>query len=291
MECLVLFLVLLIVLAVFTVKAARASSLKMSRRRNYQHIARRFSGHYVPGGILSRPSVRIRYGEATAILKETSYRGPVKRRGTQLQINWADARFQLELFRDGGSNNPFANRNAHDIQVVVHEFDRDYVIRAHSDPDARAFLSEGVRWQVDRLRTFLSDDQVYVFVHRGRMFIQKPTLIRRYGDLESFVQYCLELYDQAMLTQARGIVFIEADVARPLDNVVCKVCGDEIRETMVYCRRCKTPHHHDCWQYTGACSVYGCQETRYLAPQTVDPIREPHSSTNRRDSSIPSPDA
>lgn len=40
---------------------------------------------------------------------------------------------------------------------------------------------------------------------------------------------------------------------------VCQVCGDSLLEgDLVYCAYCKTPHHHDCWQYTRQCSTYGC---------------------------------
>jgi hypothetical protein len=33
---------------------------------------------------------------------------------------------------------------------------------------------------------------------------------------------------------------------------------------MVLCRRCRTPHHHECWEYYGSCAIYGCLETRWL---------------------------
>jgi hypothetical protein len=39
---------------------------------------------------------------------------------------------------------------------------------------------------------------------------------------------------------------------------VCQVCGTEIAGAPRLCERCDTPHHADCWEYTGRCSVYGC---------------------------------
>jgi hypothetical protein len=67
--------------------------------------------------------------------------------------------------------------------------------------------------------------------------------------------------------------------------VICKVCGDEIHEQMVVCRRCKTPHHLDCWQYTGSCSVFGCRETKYLQPAVGEPLsRPPHAAGQKPDS-------
>jgi ribosomal protein L40E len=59
-----------------------------------------------------------------------------------------------------------------------------------------------------------------------------------------------------------------------LDNeAVCRVCGTSIESDVVLCRRCHTPHHHDCWHYAGRCSTYACGERRYIkpTPPTVKP--------------------
>jgi hypothetical protein len=41
--------------------------------------------------------------------------------------------------------------------------------------------------------------------------------------------------------------------------VVCKVCGEPITDQpVVICAQCRTPHHRECWEYVGACSIYGC---------------------------------
>jgi len=40
---------------------------------------------------------------------------------------------------------------------------------------------------------------------------------------------------------------------------ICKVCGEPISGgEVVVCAACNTPHHRDCWDYVGACSIYGC---------------------------------
>ncbi len=40
----------------------------------------------------------------------------------------------------------------------------------------------------------------------------------------------------------------------------CRVCGEGLgREApLVACRGCQTPHHRDCFEYLGQCSVYAC---------------------------------
>jgi hypothetical protein len=42
----------------------------------------------------------------------------------------------------------------------------------------------------------------------------------------------------------------------------CQICGTAMEERVVYCAKCKTPHHEECWMYNGACSTYGCREIR-----------------------------
>ena len=38
----------------------------------------------------------------------------------------------------------------------------------------------------------------------------------------------------------------------------CPVCGCDVQHRAVLCPTCDTPHHHDCWEYTGNCSIFGC---------------------------------
>jgi hypothetical protein len=45
---------------------------------------------------------------------------------------------------------------------------------------------------------------------------------------------------------------------------ICQVCATSVTERAVWCRRCRTPHHMECWIYTGMCSTYGCREIGYL---------------------------
>lgn len=45
---------------------------------------------------------------------------------------------------------------------------------------------------------------------------------------------------------------------------ICQVCATGVTERAVWCRRCRTPHHMECWIYTGMCSTYGCREIGYL---------------------------
>lgn len=43
------------------------------------------------------------------------------------------------------------------------------------------------------------------------------------------------------------------------DSPRCDVCGEPLEgRPVVHCVACATPHHAECWQWMGWCSVYGC---------------------------------
>jgi len=43
----------------------------------------------------------------------------------------------------------------------------------------------------------------------------------------------------------------------------CQVCGERMETRVVFCARCRTPHHEECWSYVGQCSTYACREIRF----------------------------
>jgi hypothetical protein len=46
---------------------------------------------------------------------------------------------------------------------------------------------------------------------------------------------------------------------------LCQVCGSTLAKGgVVRCALCSTPHHEDCWQYTGKCSTFGCRSLRHI---------------------------
>lgn len=43
----------------------------------------------------------------------------------------------------------------------------------------------------------------------------------------------------------------------------CPVCLEKMESRVVYCAKCRTPAHEECWSYIGNCSTYGCREIRF----------------------------
>jgi hypothetical protein len=256
---------------------------KTALNETYDRLARRFGGRVQTGGWFEMPA-------ATFIVDGVAVRVDIFDSGskhsryyTQVHLEWPDPQMRLEVFPDGIWSQMGRLIGMQDIEIGSPEFDRDYVIRSSDIEAVRAFLSGPVQYQVNLLRGLRGNGDIYVSLGAGELLVKKQGLIREFDQLQTLVQMSLELHAQAILTQSSGIEFEEQSAAQPIDSAMCQVCGESIESEMVICRRCKTPHHHDCWNYFGRCSTYGCGETRYYVPKTA-----PVLPARLRESSSPS---
>jgi hypothetical protein len=48
----------------------------------------------------------------------------------------------------------------------------------------------------------------------------------------------------------------------------CPVCGCHCEDEAHICDRCHTPHHQECWDYSGGCAIFGCDEKRWQRSAT-----------------------
>jgi len=270
--------VIIVVLAITT--QARVQSSRTNE--TYRRMAAQYGGRCSPGGWFGRPSLRFVRNGAYVLVDIYSTGGKHPRYYTQLHVSWPDPHLRLEVFPEGIWSRVGRFFGMEDIQIGSRLFDEQYIIRGSDHQEVRAFLSEGVQWQIDKIRRLFGNNDVFVQVARGSLLIKKLSLIRRFEPLQEFLELSLELYEQALLTQHKGIEFVEEVIAEPLGETICQICGEDIQAEMVYCRRCKTPHHRDCWQYYGACSTYGCQETRHIVPKIARRAAAPVSSRGKQ---------
>lgn len=261
---------LLLGVIVFLVAIASRAQARADRwNRAYQSLAQRYGGACLPAGWFGRPSVRFHYGP-THVLVNT-YKAGGGGQFTQIHINWPDPNLRCEIYPKWLGVHRRLMRGMQETNIGNEPFDSTFVVRTNDNAEIRHVLGEGVRWQIDRLRHFLGNDSIYLAIHRGRLLIRKHSLIRRFQDLDEYVQLGLGLFDQAMLTRTVGINFVEDAQVQLIEEAICQICGDDIVTDMIFCRRCKTPHHLECWQYYGACSTYGCQESRFIVPRVAGP--------------------
>ena len=275
MGCFFSFLTMIVLVAVLLALTSQYQSRVGVWNRSYQSLAKRYGGTFVPAGWYGRPSTRFTYATTQVLINSVAS----GRRGdfTQIHIDWHDPDLRLEMFPRGQASDRRPPRGTHEITLGYAEFDETFIVFGSNDDAARSFLTDGVRWQIDRLLHLFDRSGIYLSVQRGRMLIKKPSHIKRYEQLEEFTHMATQLYDQAMLSRAVGIQFVNHDEVQAITEAICQICGENITTQMVVCRRCKTPHHDDCWEYYGSCAVYGCGETKREAPKAAGP--PPESST------------
>lgn len=289
MECLATFLLFFVVACwLFATMASRL--LRRSKERNaLLSVARQFGGHYAPGRFFSKSSARFRYGETWAMVTHGRSSGPLNGKCLQVKVHWAHSGVACELTtRSDSPNSPRPRPHWPEVPVDS-RLAQSFRITGRDAADTRQLLTSGVCWQLERLAKLGSNPQLHVLIRDGVILVEKPWPEIRGELLAPFIQGVLEFHDQCALAKAAGIQFLATEEAQPLDHVLCKICGEEIREQMVVCRRCKTPHHQECWEYSGACSVFGCRETAYFVPPVGIAVRQSDAPGGRK--SEPPPDS
>lgn len=276
MECFVIFLLVTIVSLIVSGIGARLGPHSQSRM--FESLTRRFGGMYQGGGFLRRCHVRFRYGPTWATVSPGARRGG--QRSVTVLLQWPDGRIDLRI----ESRGPVGS-SGREIATGDAEFESRFRVVGEPVDDILRLLSDGVRWQIYNVSQAGQAAPVRISLRNCRLLIEKHLTLKHPEELHDFTQQCLELFDQAMLTRSEGIEFVgNADEAVPVENPLCKICGDPILSDMVFCARCYTPHHLDCWQYNGLCSTYGCRETRYRVPQVAETAPDPAPGTeNKRD--------
>ena len=156
-----------------------------------------------------------------------------------------------------------------DHQVGEPQFDNAFVLQGNSYHELLDILKPNVQgWLLNMLR---SSPNLNLSICGGQIFLAIQTdvsLETVSSQVSSFVnlraQMLRNVFDAAGALQVAAVEN-EMQVVRLKDSqATCMVCGTDVEEYRVKCRRCKTPHHKDCWGYFGGCSRYGCGETVYL---------------------------
>jgi hypothetical protein len=161
-----------------------------------------------------------------------------------------------------------AGAEVNDIRVGDDEFNSLYRIKSDDEKFAREFLDAPVRQTVEDLRNLLGNGSIMISVNSARLMIRKLSVIATPDDLSVFAALSNRIFDRIHLFWQRssGIEILDDDPQSPDDaNPVCQVCGSVIpSDVRLYCRRCRMPHHKDCWEFNGRCSTYSCGEKRSM---------------------------
>ena len=276
MECLFVFIAIIVGVFFLVGLGSRRSPRSGRVMGAYRRLAQRHGGMCHRSGWFSYPNVEFNHRSVRAQIRVSTAATSLVGRGaaTQMIIPWPDSGFVCEVRYPRLDQPAPPDNGLRDMNISQSGMSHYYAIRGTDQAAMIEALNDVVHWQIEKIRRTPPSGSLCVQFLPSRLTITKAYTIHHYRDLERFVDESLELYDQIMLTRSRGIEFTEQHLAQVLDEVICRVCGEEILENLVFCRRCKTPHHRECWQYNGVCSVFACGETHFQAPSGAQDVSQ-----------------
>jgi hypothetical protein len=239
-----------------------------TRYRAYRQIASRYAGRYENRGMSDPPTVSFsHHGSTVRVGLAPQVPGQPTSPRTRVVARFAQGLpFRMELapaIRPAPAQPPKGTRP---VRVGDAEFDRAFVVQANDPEMARGFLNAKVRWAVEGLLRLAPSGGMLVSINPERMLVQVDRNLGVSGDLlGDAVREALVVHDGLISGVAerlgQGVEIVEAgtvpdDAGPPL----CKVCGEAIDgQPRMICLTCKTPHHRDCWEFVGGCSIFGCK--------------------------------
>ena len=280
-----LVVLILLVSAILVMLGAFAAITKKIRGANswsqsYHKLSKRYGGFskgfkksagtFAVGFGLKKPGLYFDYGRTFCRLRNCKRLQFSTNRSTEMLMNWGDGRLQLVV-----STFPLQGHLLGGVsplrQVFIDQpqFQSDFYVASNQPEVAKRMLNHHVQWQIEQLRRHTGKRELLIKIGKGKLLVAKPGYIKGHLHLEDFVRFSLNLFDQLMLIGARGIEFVNENQASIVSDVKCPICSEEIRQDMVVCTRCKTPHCRDCWHYYGQCATFACSETRYISTGEV----------------------
>lgn len=267
-------LVILILIVLFLyigIRALSTFSAWMTGRRYqaYRSLAARFRGRYESRGLSDPPTVSFIHNGSTVRvgLAPTIAGQPNQLPRTRVVARFAQGiPFRLELAPSCRPSPPQPPRGTRAVRLRDPAFARTYVVQANDEEMARDFLADDVRDSVEAIQRMVHPGGMLVSINPERLLVQIDRNLGQGAEvLAQAVSEALVIHDGLLdgvhrrMNQGISIVGTSESWDEDTGPPICKVCGEPIEPgTGIACAACNTPHHRDCWEYVGACSIYGC---------------------------------
>jgi hypothetical protein len=251
----------------FSVRAV--SWLTGRRYRAYRLLANRYRGRYENRGLSDPPTVSFAYnGSTVRVGLAPLVPGQPSPPRTRVVVRFGRGLpFRMELAPASRPTPPQPPRGTRPVRTADPEFDRAFLVQANDTDMARDFLRGEVRQAVATLQRLGPTGGMLVSVNPERLLVQVDRNLAVQAEaLATAVREALVIHDGLVTgvaaKVAEGVAVIAAGPAAPEDAgpPLCKVCGQLIDDGVprTLCARCKAPHHRDCWEFIGGCSIFGC---------------------------------
>ena len=269
MELVILFLIVLSLYIFIRLISTFSAWVGGARYRAYRNLASLYHGRYESRGLSDPPTVSFTHNRSTV---RVGLAPTITGQSAQIPRTRVVSRFsqgipfRLELAPAARPAPPQAPRGTRLVRIGDPTFDRGFVVQANDLEMARDFLSAKVRVSIGNLERMVHPGGMLLSINPERLLVQIDRNLGQSVEALSFaVREALVIHDGlldgVLQRMNQGIAIVDAAEHEPEDAgpPTCKVCGETIQAgPVILCAACNTPHHHDCWEYVGACSIYGC---------------------------------
>jgi hypothetical protein len=255
-----MFLLAVVAIVALLMALGKRSSLRQTLRR----AAAQLGGRLEPGAWYGK-SHCVRFVHAGNPAELRFLAGGKNRPYTHLEIHWSGPPLRCEVYPEGLMASLGKLMGMEDIVIGSPRFDWQFIITGDDAAAIKSLLNAQVQAVIFNLNSYVSG--IHIRFSPRSLTVTSRGHLSDYARLIEFARQCRELYDAAAETQSRGIEFFDgsaAAVSQATATARCMVCGEGLSADVVYCRSCRTPHHRDCWSYSGGCSTYGCRETTFV---------------------------
>jgi len=262
-----LILVLLIVYVIVRALAAVGSWAVGARYRAFRRLAARYGGRCEARGMSNAPIVSFQHdGDLIRVGLAPPGPGGSTAPATRIIVRFRRAvPLRLELAPVERGLPRGARKGTNPVRLGDREFDGGFVVQANDVEMARDVLSPAARWAIQSLQRLVHPGGLYVTVSPERLLTQIDRGLSENAEaLFEAVAETLALREALLAGVAKrfaeGVTLLDASADdEPVGPSICKVCGEPIDGGPVaVCETCGAPHHRECWEYVGRCSIYGC---------------------------------
>jgi hypothetical protein len=269
MQMLIIVLIVLFIYVFIRLLARFSAWIAGSRFRAYRHLAAHYGGRYESRGLSECPTVSFTYNGATVRvgLAPTIPGQPGQIPRTRVVVRFRRGiPLRLELAPVERPAPKQAPKGTRLVKAGYPDFDAGFTVQANDREITRDFLSPEVQGAITDLHRVVHAGGMLVSINPERMLVQIDRNLAAHPDaLLWVVSKSLFLHEALTVTVSHGMhqgIDIVDDPQARRENAgpaTCKVCGEAISNgAVIICASCRTPHHRDCWEYVGGCSIYGC---------------------------------
>lgn len=196
-----------------------------------------------------------------------------------LRVAWPNKDIKLHIERRHALNVVTAFFARSRVLTGVESFDRKFMTTGRPHDEVAEMLRPAISAIVQlNQRLFISDNPFELSIENGAAVIRAGVKSYQIVQLEAVLRLGVTVFESLANISSQGVEFVTTDAPNSTEEAICRICGDALDQLTVQCASCKTLHHHECWNYAGGCSTYGCGQTKYLTVST--PLPDLHESTD-----------